>query len=99
MASHDLRGRSFEDGCLCSILQGPLQLYRRPSYFLLASSLRSTLIGHISSHTTFPNYLSPPKELLSTCTLLFPFSARFSALYCRLPLLAFVLTSRGGLPS
>jgi hypothetical protein len=32
MASHDLRARSFEDGCLCSILHRPLQLQIQTAY-------------------------------------------------------------------
>src|SRR5947207_10750002 len=97
MAPHDLRAESFEDGCLCSILYGPLQLQIWTAFLLSCSPLPycSTPI----SHTTFSQLSEPTQGSSSTCTPLFPFPARFSALHCRPPSLAFVLISTSGLSS
>src|SRR5271168_1804521 len=76
MASHDLRARSFEDGCLCSILHGPLQLQIRTAFLFPRQSATRL------SHTTFSQLSEPTPGSSSTCTLLFPFPACFSALYC-----------------
>jgi hypothetical protein len=46
MASHDLRARSFEDGCLCSILHGPLQLQIRTTFLLPAYCVRKKSTLH-----------------------------------------------------
>jgi hypothetical protein len=84
MASHDLRARSFEDGCLCSILHGPLQLQIWTA-FLLPARLFPTAVRQSATqlcHTTFSQLSEPTQGSSSTCTLLFPFPARFSALHC-----------------
>ena len=63
MASHDLRARSFEDGCLCSMLHGPLQLQIRTA-FLLPTHLFPTAARQSAtqlSHTAF-SQLSEPIE-------------------------------------
>src|SRR5277367_6095529 len=99
MASHDLRARSFEDGCLCSISHGPLQLQIWTA-FLLPARLFPTAARQSAtqlSHTTFSQLSEPTPGSSSTCTLLFPFPALFSALHCRSPSLAFILISTSGL--
>src|SRR5271163_1403531 len=101
MAPHDLRAWSFEDGCLCSILHGPLQLQIWTA-FLLPARLFPTAARQLAtqlSHTTFSQLSEPTQGSSSTCTLLFPFLARFSALHCCSPSLAFVLISTSGLSS
>jgi hypothetical protein len=87
MASHDLRARSFEEGCLCSILHGLLQLQTWTA-FLLPARLFPTVARQSAtqlSHTTFSQLSEPTQGSSSTCTLLFPFPTRFSALHCRSP--------------
>jgi hypothetical protein len=69
MGPHGLRARSFEDGCLCSILHGPLQLQIWTA-FLLPARL-------------FPTAASQSATVFSqSYTLLFLFPARFSVLHC-----------------
>ena len=70
MASHDLRARPFEDGCLCSILHGPLQLQIWTA-FLLPARLFPTAARQSAtqlSHTTFSQLSEPTKGSSSTCT-------------------------------
>ena len=84
MALHDLCAWSFEDGCLCSILHGPLQLQIWTA-FLLPARLFPTAAGQSAtqlSHTTSSQLSEPTQGSSSTCILLFPFPARFSALHC-----------------
>ena len=84
MGPHDLRAWSFEDGCLCSILHGLLQLQIWTA-FLLPARLFSTVARQSATqrfHTTFSQLSEPTQGSSSTCTLLFPFPARFSALHC-----------------
>jgi hypothetical protein len=66
MASHDLRARSFEDGCLCSISHGPLQLQIWTA-FLLPARLFPTAARQSAtqlSHTTF-SQLSEPTQFVA----------------------------------
>jgi hypothetical protein len=81
---HDLRARSFEDGCLCSILHGLLQLQIWTAFLLPARLFPTTARQSATqlSHTTFSQLSEPTQGSPSTCTLLFPFTARFSALHC-----------------
>jgi hypothetical protein len=63
MASHDLCARSFEDGCLCSISHGPLQLQIWTA-FLLPARLFPTAARQSAtqlSHTNF-SQLSEPTQ-------------------------------------
>ena len=65
----------FEDGCLCSILHGPLQP-RIGTAFLLPARLFPTAARQSAtqlSHTTFSQLSEHTQESSSTCTLLFPF--------------------------
>jgi hypothetical protein len=101
MGPHDLRAWSFEDGCLCSISHGLLQLQIWTA-FLLPARLFPTVARQSAtqlSHTIFSQLSEPTQGSSSTCTLLFPFPARFSALHCRSPSLAFILISTSGLSS
>ena len=101
MGPHDLCAWSFEDGCLCSILHGLLQLQIWTA-FLLPARLFPTVARQSAtqlSHTTFSQLSEPTQGSSFTCTLLFPFPARFSALHCRSPSLAFILISTSGLSS
>src|SRR5271155_3034389 len=87
MGPHNLRAWSFEDGCLCSILHGLLQLQIWTA-FLLPARLFSTVARQSATqrfHTTFSQLSEPTQGSSSTCTLLFPFPARFPALHCRSP--------------
>jgi hypothetical protein len=98
LASHDLRAWSSEDGYLCSMFHGPLQLQIRIA-FLLPARLFPTVARQSAtqlSHTTFSQLSEPTQRPSSPCTLLFPFPACFSALHCRSSSLAFVLTSTNG---
>ena len=61
LASHDLRAWSSEDGYLCSMFHGPLQLQIRTA-FLLPARLFPTVARQ--SATPSLNYLSPPKDHL-----------------------------------
>jgi hypothetical protein len=101
MASYDLRTRSFEDDYLCGILHGPLQLQIWTAFLLPACLFpyRSTPIAHTSSHTSF-SQLSEPTQGSSSPARFCSHFQLVSRLYIAiLPLLAFVLTSAGGLPS
>jgi hypothetical protein len=101
MVSHDLRAWSFKDGCLCNILHGPLQLQIWTAFLLFAHPFPTVARQSATqlSHTAFSQLSEPTQGSPSTCTLLFPFPARFSTLHCRSPSLAFVLTSTSGLSS
>jgi hypothetical protein len=71
MGPHDLRVWSFEDGCLCSILHGLLQLQIWTA-FLLPARLFPTVASQSAtqlSHTTFSQLSEPTQESSSTCTL------------------------------
>jgi hypothetical protein len=63
VASHDLRAGSFENGCLCSILHGPLQLQIWTA-FLLPACLFPTAARQSATHLLTLNYLSLPKDHL-----------------------------------
>jgi len=70
--------------------------------FLLPARLFTTVARQSATqlpHTTFSQSSEPTQGSSSTCTLPFPFPTRFSALHCRSPSLAFVLTSTSGLSS
>src|SRR2546423_15095118 len=84
MASYDLRARSFEDGCLCNILHEPLQLQIWTATLLPARLFPTAARQSATqlSHTTFSQLSEPAQGSSSTCTLLFSFPARFSALHC-----------------
>jgi hypothetical protein len=56
--------------------------YGQPSSFLLASSLLQRANRPHNFLTTFSQLSEPTRGSPSTCTLLFPFPARFSALHC-----------------
>ena len=57
--------------------------YGRPSSFLLASSPTAARQSTTQlSHTTSSQLSEPTPRSSFTCTLLFPFPARFSALHC-----------------
>ena len=80
-----------KNGCLCSILHGLLQLQIWTA-FLLPARLFPTVARQSAtqlSHTTFSQVSRPTQGSSFTCTLLFPFPARFSALHYRSPSLAF----------
>jgi hypothetical protein len=82
--TYDLRAWSFEDGCLCSILHGLLQLQIWTA-FLLPARLFPTVARQSAtqlSHTTFSQVSKSTQGSSSTCTPLLPFPARFSALHC-----------------
>ena len=62
MGPHDLRAWSFEDGCLCSILHGLLQLQIWTA-FLLPARLFPTVARQSATqrfHTTFSQLSEPP---------------------------------------
>jgi hypothetical protein len=94
MASHDLRARSFEDGCLCSTLHAPLQLQICMAFLLPAGLFPSAARQSATqlSHTTFSQLSEPNQGSSSTCTLLFHFQL-VSLLYIA------VLTITSGLSS
>jgi hypothetical protein len=80
-----------KNGCLCSILHGLLQLQIWTA-FLLPARLFPTVARQSAtqlSHTTFSQVSRPTQGSSFTCTLLFPFPARFSALHYRSPSLTF----------
>jgi hypothetical protein len=81
-----LRARSFEDGCLCNILHGPLQLQIWTAFLLPARLFPIVARQSATQLLIQPSQLSEPTQgSSSTYTLLFPFPARFSALHCHPP--------------
>jgi hypothetical protein len=84
MASHDLRARSFEDSRLYNISHGPLQLQMWTAFLLPARLLPTAVCQSATqlSHTTFSQLSEPTQGSSTTCRLLFPSPARFSALHC-----------------